>query len=55
MQEVFAGVVARIESVRSLQADSERHPVCDGAGVNGLSLIGDVPRFESLLAESFGE
>ena len=46
-------VVARVESVRSRQAESdreaspsgERHPVRDGAGVNGL--------FESLLAEAF--
>ena len=51
----LTGVVARVESLRSRQAESERHPVCDGAGVNGLSPIGDAPQFESMLAESFGD
>ena len=37
--------VAWVESVRSRHAESERHPVRDGAGVNGL--------FESMLSESF--
>lgn len=34
--------------------EAERHPVYDGAGVNGLSPVGDAPRFESMLSESFG-
>ena len=55
-QEEFASVVARVESMRSRQAEGERHPVCDGAGVNGLSPMlrfGDASRFESMLAEAF--
>jgi len=48
-------VVTRGESTRSRQAESERHPVRDGAGVNGLSPSGDASRFESMLSESFGE
>ena len=53
----YASVVARVEGMRSRQAESERHPVRDGAGVNGLSPMlrfGDASRFESVLAESFG-
>ena len=39
MQEVFAGMVARVESLRGRMSESERQ-------VDGL--------FESLLSESFG-
>ena len=39
MQEEFAGVVARVESLRGRMSEAERH-------VEGL--------FESLLAQSFG-
>jgi len=68
LQEEFTFTVARVESiplatkrlgdfVRSRQAESERHPVRGGAGVNGLSpalRFEDAPRFVSMLAESFG-
>ena len=40
-----AGVLARVESMPSRQAESERHPAHGGAGVEGL--------FESMLAEAF--
>ena len=46
-QEVIAGVVARVESLRGRMSEAGRHPVKnDGADVEGL--------FESLLSESFG-
>jgi len=53
-----------VESLRGRMSESERRPVCDGAGVNGLSPalhFGDTMRvqctlqFECMLAESFGE
>ena len=46
MQILFAGMVARVESLRGRMSEGERYPVRDGAGVNVL--------FESMLSESFG-
>ena len=45
-QEQFAGVVARVESLRGRMGESERQ-------VEGLSPEGDAAQFESLLSESF--
>lgn len=41
----FTGVVARVESLRGRMAESARHPIRDGAAVDGL--------FESLLTKEF--